>query len=61
MRYDPITSTHHHLYCLETDRIEDYKDQELDRMIEEYFKNKKIKNFQIKDISLQIIGNFKTN
>jgi Fur family transcriptional regulator, peroxide stress response regulator len=61
MRYDPITSTHHHLYCLESDRIEDYKDQELDEIIEEYFKNKKIKNFQIKDISLQIIGNFKTN
>ncbi len=61
MRYDPITSTHHHLYCLETDRIEDYKDHELDKMIGEYFKSKKIKNFQIKDISLQIIGNFKTN
>lgn len=60
MRYDPITSTHHHLYCLETDRIADYKDHELDKIIGEYFKSKKIKNFQIKDISLQIIGNFKT-
>lgn len=61
MRFDPITSTHHHLYCLETDRIEDYKDHELDKIIGEYFKKKEITNFQIKDISLQIIGNFKTN
>jgi Fur family transcriptional regulator, peroxide stress response regulator len=59
MRYDPILSKHHHLYCEETDRIEDYEDHELDKMIEAYFRNKKIKNFKIIDIKLQITGKFK--
>jgi Fur family transcriptional regulator, peroxide stress response regulator len=60
MRYDPVLSAHHHLYCLETDRIEDYEDDELDQIIYQHFKKKKINNFQITDIKLQISGNFKT-
>lgn len=59
MRYDPVLEGHHHLYCTESDRIEDYKDSELDKLIFNYFKNKKIKNFEIKDIKLQISGTFK--
>ena len=59
MRYDAILEKHHHLYCVESDRIEDYYDDELNQLIEKYFKKKKIKNFNIKDIKLQIIGNFK--
>ncbi len=59
LRYDPVLSKHHHLYCLETDRIEDYEDRELDDLIGAYFNKKGIKNFQIKDIKLEIIGNFK--
>jgi Fur family transcriptional regulator, peroxide stress response regulator len=35
MRYDAILESHHHLYCTKTDRIEDYNDEQLDRMIEE--------------------------
>jgi len=50
---------HHHLYCSESDRIEDYVDDDLNTMIEEYFKQKKISGFQIEDIKLQIIGKFK--
>lgn len=60
MRYDPVLSKHHHLYCEETDRIEDYEDLELDKMIEAYFMDKKIENFKITDIKLQITGKFKT-
>ncbi|MBS1537028.1 MAG: transcriptional repressor [Bacteroidetes bacterium] len=59
MRYDSHLSKHHHLYCIETEKIEDYEDSELDKLINNYFKKKKIKNFQIKDIKLQITGNFK--
>ncbi len=59
MRYDPILSKHHHLYCEETERIEDYEDGELDEVINEYFRKKEIKDFQIKDIKLQITGTFK--
>ncbi|HQO87249.1 MAG TPA: Fur family transcriptional regulator [Bacteroidia bacterium] len=59
MRYDAIMSHHHHLYCSETDRIEDFEDPLLDQFITEYFKKKKIKNFKVQDIKLQITGTFK--
>lgn len=59
MRYDAFTQKHHHLYCAETEKIEDYEDPELDKLITEYFSRKKIKGFKIKDISLQITGEFK--
>lgn len=58
MRYDAFIERHHHLYCNETDRIEDYADKELDELILSYFKKKKIKNFSIQDIRLQITGEF---
>ncbi|MBW6480385.1 MAG: transcriptional repressor [Bacteroidales bacterium] len=58
MRYDAILEKHHHLYCTETDRIEDYHDEQLDRMIEDYFQKKGIPEFQIEDIKLQINGRF---
>jgi Fur family transcriptional regulator, peroxide stress response regulator len=59
MRYDPFVTKHHHLYCADSDKIEDYEDSELDQIISDYFKSKEIKNFQINDIKLQISGKFK--
>jgi Fur family transcriptional regulator, peroxide stress response regulator len=58
MRYDAILDKHHHLYCEDTDRIEDFFDDELNNMLEDYFKKKRIPNFKVKDIKLQIIGTF---
>lgn len=58
MRYDGIIETHHHLYCSECDLIEDYKDEELDKLLQNHFKNKNIKGFKIEDIVLQIRGTF---
>ena len=58
MRYDAILQLHHHLYCNETERIEDYEDPELDRLISQYFQKKKVKGFKVKDITLQITGEF---
>ena len=58
MRYDSVLSEHHHLYCSETQRIEDYDDEQLNKMISNYFKKKKIKNFTIQDVKLQITGKF---
>jgi len=57
-RYDAITANHHHLYCVESERIEDYFDDMLNQMIRDYFNQKKIPNFEIRDIKLQIIGKF---
>ncbi|MBL7829869.1 MAG: transcriptional repressor [Saprospiraceae bacterium] len=59
MRYDPMVENHHHLYCCESDKIENFEDPELDHLIAEHFRKKKIKNFKIKDIKLQITGIFK--
>jgi len=61
MRYDAVLSNHHHLYCVETERIEDYEDEKLNILINEYFKKNKIKNFKIQDIKLQITGKFNKN
>lgn len=61
MRYDAIMEQHHHLYCTQTEKIEDFEDPELDKIITLYFAKKKIKGFKIKDISLQITGEFKNN
>jgi Fur family peroxide stress response transcriptional regulator len=60
MRYDGIQDKHHHLFCAESDRIEDYFDEDLDHMLTEYFARKGIDNFEISDIVLQIKGDFKT-
>lgn len=59
MRYDPLLANHHHLYCEKTDRIEDFKDEKLDELINAYFNKKGIENFKIQDIKLQITGTFK--
>jgi len=61
MRYDAVLSNHHHLYCAETDRIEDYEDEKLNQLINNYFKKNTIENFNVTDIKLQITGKFKNN
>lgn len=59
MRYDPLQANHHHLYCEDSDRIEDYEDEQLDQLIVDYFKKKGIKDFKIDHIQLHITGKFK--
>lgn len=61
MRYDAFLESHHHLYCSDSDKIEDYKDDELNKLLEEYFNKKRIPNFRIEDLKLQIIGRFTEN
>jgi Fur family transcriptional regulator, peroxide stress response regulator len=58
MRYDAVSDHHHHLYCADTDRVEDFFDPELDHILQEYFENKKIKGFKLDDIKLQLMGKF---
>ncbi|MDD4730131.1 MAG: transcriptional repressor [Dysgonamonadaceae bacterium] len=58
LRYDGVTEKHHHLYCSECDLIEDYYDKELDELLKNHFKNKKIDGFKMEDIVLQIRGTF---
>ena len=56
MRYDGLTEQHDHIYCTNTNEIIDFKDQELSEMITEFFKKKKISNFDLKNIRLHISG-----
>lgn len=58
LRYDAVREAHHHLYSAESDRIEDYYDADLTKILNRYFKKKKIPNFRIDDIKLQIMGRF---
>jgi Fur family peroxide stress response transcriptional regulator len=61
MRYDGILEQHHHLYCSDSDRIEDYADEELNRLLADYFEKKNIPGFSIEEIKLQINGKFVGN
>jgi len=59
MRYDAILVNHHHMYCANTERIEDYFDEDLDGILKAYFKKNDLPGFEIENIILQIKGNFK--
>lgn len=58
LRYDGIIENHHHMYCSECDLIEDYRDEELDKLLKKYFKNKQFEGFKLDDIVVQIRGTF---
>lgn len=58
MRYDAIVESHHHIYCSDSDRIEDYFDNHLNELLDKYFREKQIPGFKIEDIKLQIIGKY---
>ncbi len=59
MRYDAVAESHHHLYCYESDKIEDYFNEELTNLIAVYFRENQIKDFEVEDVKLQIIGKFR--
>jgi len=60
MRYDGIMDHHHHMYCSECDKIEDYFDNDLDELLRNYFRKKNFPGFKIENIVLQIKGKFDT-
>ncbi len=56
MRYDANIGAHGHIYCHNTDEIIDYYDEDLNMLIIDFFKKKKIGNLKIKNITLNING-----
>jgi len=60
VRFDSVTGQHHHMYCMESGKIEDYHDEELNHILADYFRKKKPGYFNIVEIRLQLIGKFKT-
>ena len=59
MRYDVVSDRHHHLYYRDSDRIADYYDEEISMILEEYFRNRKIPDFDVEKIELHITGHHK--
>ncbi len=58
MKYDAVLKNHHHLYDSETDGIKDYYNDEINEILEIYFRKNRIPDFEIGDIKLQILGKF---
>ncbi|MDP3437060.1 MAG: transcriptional repressor [Bacteroidales bacterium] len=58
MKYDAVSDKHHHLYCSQSETISDYYDNELNLILENYFRDKEIENFRVEDVKLQIVGKF---
>ena len=54
MVYDSIIENHHHIYIDNTNKIEDFYDDELDQLLMEYFAKKKLSGLSVKEIKLQI-------
>lgn len=55
-RYDANMSPHAHIYCLNTHKIQDYYDDELYSLINDFFRKKRIRNFKISEIKLHVNG-----
>lgn len=54
MRYDANVDFHNHIYCTNTKEIFDYHNDELTVLLENFFREKTLKNIDIQDIRLQI-------
>ncbi len=59
MRFDAETKHHHHLVEKDPLKIKDYFDEDLDKILKEYFQKKQIEGFSIDKISIEIQGRFK--
>jgi len=58
VRYDAVTSRHIHIYSEEDNRIDDYFDDELYALIDDYLKKKEIKGFSVEDVRVEFLGKF---
>lgn len=56
MRYDPRTDNHGHIYCTDTKELFDFYDEELNMLLIDFFKKKRVNNLKIKNISIRING-----
>ncbi len=56
VRFDAVTDKHHHIVSADDRVLMDYRNEELDRILEEYFAGTKIEGFKIKDFQLRIVG-----
>ena len=58
MYFDINPGEHHHLYSEKNHRIEDFEDAALSELIRDYMRSKKIKGFELREIRVQLVGDF---
>lgn len=56
LRFDAKLHAHHHLVHTESGEIEDYEDEELNKLLRNYFAKKPIPGFTITDFQLNLSG-----
>ncbi len=56
LRYDFKDTLHHHIHDIDNGQIVDYYDEELNKLLTEYFRNKKINDYEIIDVKVEIKG-----
>jgi len=58
IRYDGTVLPHHHLYSPEREQIGDYYNEELDKILKDFFEKNKIKDFSVESVTVNINGSF---
>lgn len=61
VRYDAFIDSHHHIYSEDGEEIADFYSKELDELLNDFFVKNSIPNFEIKEIKLQLKGNYIKN
>lgn len=56
LRYDPNIKQHNHIYCENTNDVYDFYDKDLEEIINDFIKSKKIENFEVRDFKLLVKG-----
>ena len=56
-RYDANIMAHSHIYCSNTKEIIDYEDEELEKLLQDFFSKRNVENFEIKSFAVQLTGN----
>jgi Fur family transcriptional regulator, peroxide stress response regulator len=55
-RYDTNCQPHSHIYCCNTNEIIDFTDPELEQLMQDFFSRKKLENFELASVFVQITG-----
>jgi Fur family transcriptional regulator, peroxide stress response regulator len=59
MRFDAILDAHSHLYCKDSHEIKDYRNQELERLLQKFIQKNEIEGFEVDEISIVFKGHRK--
>lgn len=61
MRFDAIMDAHSHLYCKNTHEIRDYRNEKLEKIIQDFIAEQKFEDFEVDEISIVFKGKKKSS